>query len=76
MAKPVYGPSQEAENNPRRVFLKEEKKWIALGGEVKIERQKPKRSTVIPEATAAEYEQFKHLTKLVVDLENAEDEDL
>jgi len=63
----AFGPTKEAQNNPRRVYLKDEKKWVALGGEITIERKKPKRPSTIPEATSAQYEKKKHLTNLVTE---------
>lgn len=80
MAK-VYGPTQAAQNNPRRVYLKEQRKWIGVGGKIEINRKAPKRSTTVPEATEAEYKflyEKRNFTNLIVDLndENVTENDL
>lgn len=59
-----YGPTSKAINNPVRVYLKDIRRWVAIGGKITIERKAPKKSEVIPEATATQYKDLYERRKL------------
>lgn len=48
---PVYGPTDEATLNPRRVFYKGY--WIGLGGDIRTDS-----SRMVKEATAGQYKEL------------------
>lgn len=60
-----YGPTEVAQNNPRRVYLKSIRKWVAVGGPVEITRKPPKKNQTVREATPEEYKHLFEVRKMV-----------
>ena len=69
-----YIPTQKAINNPRRVLVKNV--WVGVGGDIKITRKPPKKSTVIKEATPSQYKTLfeKHKLTSLVELKTSKSE--
>lgn len=60
-----YVPTEAAQNNPRRVYLKKSRKWVGVGGPVQITRKPPKKNQTIREATPEEYKHLFENRKMV-----------
>lgn len=65
-----YGPTDKAKRSPRYTWLPSKKKFVGVGGDVKVVREAPKKGETYKEATSKEYEELKHMITLVQEIQD------